>query len=269
MSTRPTPEISGRGVSAAAVAVPSEHGGWSLTLEPVLLGLLVGPSWQGVLMGVVALFGFLMRTPGKIVFVDRRRGRRTERAVVARRVLRAEVFVAVVLFGTVVLASDSSFIWPLVAAIPLLAVELWYDVRSRSRRLIPELAGTVGVGSVATAVALLGGIGASVAIGLWLAVAARSVGAVLFVRLQLRRAKSQPFSLASSDRTQIATIVAMALGVWFGAATWPGLAAIAAVAAAHIGLARRPPPTAPMVGAQQVVFGLFIVLTVGLAAIAP
>lgn len=28
-----------------AVAIPTEHGGWSLTLEPVLLGLLV--AWLG------------------------------------------------------------------------------------------------------------------------------------------------------------------------------------------------------------------------------
>jgi hypothetical protein len=29
------------------VAVPSEHGGWGLTFEPVLLGLIVNPSWAG------------------------------------------------------------------------------------------------------------------------------------------------------------------------------------------------------------------------------
>ena len=30
-----------------SVAVPTEHGGWGLTFEPVLLGLIVAPSWAG------------------------------------------------------------------------------------------------------------------------------------------------------------------------------------------------------------------------------
>ncbi len=84
--------------------MPAEHGGWSLTLEPVLLGLLVARFW-----------------------------------------------------------------WPLLAAAPLVAIKLWFDMRSRSRRLLPELAGTVGIGSVAAETAL--------ALGLWVAVAARA-GAV-------------------------------------------------------------------------------------------
>ncbi|MCZ7661545.1 MAG: YwiC-like family protein [Thermoleophilia bacterium] len=27
------------------VVVPTEHGGWGFTLEPMLLGLLVAPGW--------------------------------------------------------------------------------------------------------------------------------------------------------------------------------------------------------------------------------
>jgi hypothetical protein len=47
------------------VAIPSEHGGWGLTFEPVLLGLLVEPSWPGVAIGAAALTAFLVRTPLK------------------------------------------------------------------------------------------------------------------------------------------------------------------------------------------------------------
>src|SRR6478752_5565662 len=56
-----------------AVAVPSEHGGWGLTFEPVLLGLLVAQSWAGLALGVAAVFAFLVRTPMKLVAIDRRR----------------------------------------------------------------------------------------------------------------------------------------------------------------------------------------------------
>ena len=58
-----------------AVAVPSEHGGWGLTLEPVLLGLLVGFSWSGMAIGAATFLAFLVRTPLKLALVDRRRGR--------------------------------------------------------------------------------------------------------------------------------------------------------------------------------------------------
>ena len=39
--------------------MPAEHGGWGLTLEPVLAGLLISPSVQGVLLGVAAVLTFL------------------------------------------------------------------------------------------------------------------------------------------------------------------------------------------------------------------
>ena len=39
-----------------AVAVPSEHGGWGLTAEPVLLGLIVAPSAAGACLGAAACF---------------------------------------------------------------------------------------------------------------------------------------------------------------------------------------------------------------------
>lgn len=42
-----------------SVAVPSEHGGWGLTFEPVLLGLIVAPSWAGVAIGVAAIVAIL------------------------------------------------------------------------------------------------------------------------------------------------------------------------------------------------------------------
>jgi hypothetical protein len=42
-------------------------------------------------------------------------------------------------------------------AAPLVATELWFDTRSRSRRLVPELAGTYGICSVAAMILLAAG----------------------------------------------------------------------------------------------------------------
>ncbi|MGI9616377.1 MAG: YwiC-like family protein, partial [Acidimicrobiales bacterium] len=65
------------------VAVPTEHGGWSLTAEPVLLGLLVAWSWPGLALGLAAMLAFVARTPLKVVLVDRWRNRWLDRSRVA------------------------------------------------------------------------------------------------------------------------------------------------------------------------------------------
>ena len=36
-----------------SVAIPTEHGGWGLTLEPVVLGLAVAPSLAGIALGAI------------------------------------------------------------------------------------------------------------------------------------------------------------------------------------------------------------------------
>lgn len=63
-------------VRLRTVARPVEHGGWSLTLEPVASGLLVAPSLAGPFISLAAVGAFLARHPFKIVTGDRRRGRR-------------------------------------------------------------------------------------------------------------------------------------------------------------------------------------------------
>jgi hypothetical protein len=37
-------------VRPSAVATSNEHGGWGVTLEPALLGLLIAPGLAGVLL---------------------------------------------------------------------------------------------------------------------------------------------------------------------------------------------------------------------------
>lgn len=253
----------------ATVAIPSEHGGWAFTLEPVMLGLLVAFSWPGVLLGLVTLLGFLLRTPLKTVMVDHRRRRKLPRTLLARKVAAAEAGLLVVLLVGLTLGRSLRFLAPLVVAAPLVTVEWWYDIRSRSRRLVPELAGTIGIGSVAAAVGLIGGVSPSVAGGLWLVIAARAMAAVIFVRVQLLRAKQQPHQRTVSDLGQMLAVMVVALGAVAGLVPWVGWSVIVVVAVVHVWLIRRPPPAIAVVGAQQVVLGLFVVLTAGLAAAAP
>ena len=57
----PSPARVGRS-ALRSIAVPTEHGGWGLTAEPVVLGLAVAPSIAGLCLGSAAIIAFLART---------------------------------------------------------------------------------------------------------------------------------------------------------------------------------------------------------------
>ncbi|MGH9095166.1 MAG: YwiC-like family protein [Acidimicrobiales bacterium] len=151
----------------------------------MLLGLLVRPSGAGAAIGAAPLLEFLARTPLKLAVGDRRRRRRRlDRTVLAERVAGTELALLVV---AVVAASFTGQRWwwaPLASALPLFGLELSFDVRSRGRRLVPDLAGAVGMGAVAAAIGWAAGLDAVLAVGLWVVLAARAVAAVPFARTQ-------------------------------------------------------------------------------------
>lgn len=251
------------------VALPTEHGGWSITLEPVLLGLIVAPTLAGFALGLAALLAFVARTPFKIALVDRWRGRTLERTGLATRVAALEIAAIGVLIVFAAATATAPFWWPLAIAAPLVALELWHDMRSRSRRLVPELAGSIGIGSVAAAIALAGGESSGVAAGLWLVIAARATATVPFIRVQLLRYKGLPHELWHSDVAQLVAIGAAAAGVALDIVPVAGALAIGGLAAFELIAIRRPPRRAAVLGSQQVVLGLTVVLITALSVLAP
>ena len=251
-----------------AVAIPTEHGGWSLTLEPVLLGLLVAWSWPGLSLGVAAMLAFLARTPLKLVLVDGWRGRWLTRTTVAAQVAGAELLVLATLVTAAALTADARFWWPLLAAAPLVAIELWFDMRSRSRRLLPELAGTVGIGSVAAAIALADGNDTVVAMGLWIVVAARAAAAIPYARTQVFRTRGRPYQLWHSDVAQALAVIAVTAGWLVDAVPVAAAVAIAAVAMFNVAAVRAAPRPAKIIGFQQMFFGVTAVIVTAIAVLA-
>ena len=247
------------------VALPSEHGGWSLTGEPALLGLLVAFSWAGLALGLAAMLAFVARTPLKVVLVDQWRHRWLDRTRLAATVLVAELVVLAALVAFAVLRADGRFWPPLAVAAPLIGLELWYDMRSRSRRLIPELAGTVGIGSIAAAIALADGTTARLSWGLWVVIAARSIGAIPYVRTQILRGRSRPSPLWHSDLAQFVAVAVGVVGWWADFVPGAAAVAVAVMAAINVVAVRRPPQRAVVIGIQQMVYGLVIVAVTAIA----
>lgn len=250
-----------------AVALPAEHGGWGLTLEPCLLGLLVAPSLAGAAVAAATFLAFLVRTPLKLALVDRRRGRRLDRTRLATRIAAGEGLVLVAL-ATAATALAGPVIWlPVVAAVPFVAVEGWYEVRSRGRRLVPELAGAVGVSAAAASIALAGGASATLAVGLWLVLAGRCATSIPQVRAQVLALHGRSVPAGS---TVAGDLVALALGlaaVLLDDALLAGAVALLAVIALQRLLARRPAPAAKVIGFRQLALGLAVVAVTAAGAL--
>jgi YwiC-like protein len=252
-----------------SVALPTEHGGWGLTSEPGLLGLLVAPSLAGLCIALAAMVAFIARTPVRIVLVDGRRHRLLGRTRLAFRVALIELAVLAGLLVGAFTLTEHRFWIPAVVAAPLLAVELWYDTRSRSRRLIPELSGAVAVASVAAMVALAGGASGELATGLWLVLAARAVSSIPAVRAQIQRARGrvpQAGMLAVADGVAIAA----ALGaVMLDGTFLIGAFGVVIVVTAQRLFAHGTVPAPKIIGLRQMAlgYGLVAVTALGVAVL--
>jgi hypothetical protein len=256
----------GARVRTRTVALPVEHGGWGLTLEPVVLGMLVAPTLAGLFLSVATLGAFLARHPFKLIAADRRHGRRFPRTPVAERyaALYATTAAAGLLLAAT-FADGYAFLLPLLLAAPLAAVQLFYDAKGDSRALWPELAGATALAGVATSIALAGGWPEAPAYGLWAILVARAVPAILYVRARLDRLHGKRASAAPVIAAHLTALAIAAALAW--AQVVPALAAVALAVlllrGAH-GLAEnKRGVTARRIGIGEIVYGA---LTVSLIA---
>lgn len=250
------------------VAVPSEHGGWSLTAEPAVLGLIVAWSWSGFALGVAAMLAFVARTPVKLVLVDRWRHRWLDRSRLAARIATAELLAIAALGIWAAVAATNGWFWvPLAMAAPLVAIELWFDMRSRSRRLVPELAGTIGIGSTVAAIVLAAGESTTLAIGLWVVVSARAAAAIPYARTQVFRAHNRPIERWHSDLAQFLAFAATVAAWSLDAIPVAPMLAVAAIAVFNVAAIRRPVKRAVVIGLQQMTFGVAVVAVTAIAVL--
>jgi YwiC-like protein len=247
-----------------SVAVPTEHGGWGLTLEPAVLGLLVAPSVAGLCLAAGAITAFVLRTPLKIVLVDRHRTRRLPRTRVAERVAAVEAVILGALVAAAIASAAEPFWMPAAIALPLVALELWFDMRSRSRRLVPELAGAIGVSAVVAMIVLADGAGGGLAAALWLVLAGRVVTSVPWVRAQIERFHGHAASAAALAIADVAAIVLVAAAVVLDDAVVGGAVAVLLVIAVQRIVATRSAARPKVLGVIESVFGIAVVVATAL-----
>jgi hypothetical protein len=185
-AAKPQPPERPATVPWRAVALPVEHGGWGLLVEPVVLGLVVAPSAAGVCLAFAAGAGFLARHPLRLWLLDRRKHVRYPRTALAERAFAGYALVALVFLAGAIALAPLPFWPPLLAAAPVGLLALAFDAAGRSRQALPEAAGALALGASATAIALAGGAGAGLAWGAWALLALRAVTSVLYVRARIR-----------------------------------------------------------------------------------
>ena len=94
------------------------------------------------------------------------------------------------------------------------------------------------------------------------------MAAIPFVRRQVRRLKGQPHSRLASDLAQGVAVAAVVVAAILQAAPVAAVVVVVLMALVHMALAYLPPPPVPVLGAEQVVIGLTVVVATALGTLA-
>jgi hypothetical protein len=246
-----------------AIALPVEHGSWGLVSEPVLLGLLVAPSWGGLSLTIGVVAAFLTRRPGSVLRVEWRHTASRRRAISAR-FFAAYGAIAVAGLAAAIWISGPALLAPLTAALPFLVVFLVYDISRQNRSWQAEVAGPTGFAAVAASVAMAAGWPLAEALALSAVVIARAVPAVLYIRARLRLDRDTPSSIPLVIGAHV--LAALCIAALVAAQLLPGLVVVAfliLLARAAVGLSTlRARARASTIGFIEVGFGALTILSV-------
>ena len=237
------------------LVLPTEHGGWGFLLEPLVLGMLVKPSLGGLLIALAALFGFLTRQPLKLAMQDALRRKTYPRTFWCRLFAVTYLTLAAISITGALAISGWRLAIPFAAVAPLALVTLLADARNRSRRLLPELSGSIAMASTAAAIGLAGGLSLIASFSLMALIILRGIPSILYVRTLLTRAHKQ---VASSVPALIAHVVAVPLA-YIAGSLFAVAATVALLARAAWGLTHDV-PRAKTVGWREIAWGTVTVV---------
>lgn len=197
-------------VAAMRLALPREHGSWSLALEPLALGLLVAPSRAGIPLALAGIAGFFLRRPTRLLLQSQPDPRRSL-AMLAWGILLPPALAALLITAH---WGGFSKLWPLIPAALAGLVFIWFDSRGENREGVAELAGVTAFALLPATFASLAGWPSENCLALAAVMLGRSAPTVLAVRTYVRRRKGQSVSSIPARLSAIA-----ATGLLCGLAT--------------------------------------------------
>ncbi len=109
---------------------------------------------------------------------------------------------------------------------------------------------------MATVIVLAAGRSGALAAGVWLVLAARPVGAIAFVRVQIARLRRGVVNTGSSDAVQVVAVVIGVVAVAVERRMLAGLAGLVMLAGFQVMWVRRPPVVAKVLGLRQMALGV-------------
>ena len=257
-------KVNSRRLRLRGLALPNEHGSWSILLEPLIAGIAVAPSPASAFIVMLFAGGFLARQPLKVSLTNLKTGWKMPHTRAAKALaLSFLAFASAGLCGTWILAGPASLLTLAVAA-PLAILQISYDVAGKSRRLIPELAGAAALSSSAAIAAHAAGWSSINALALSGIFVLRLIPSMLYVRQRLVLEKRKQ---ASVSLPVAAHICAIAIAIMMASAgICPKLvvgAFVVLLIRAAIGLSPwRRKLRAMQIGILEIVFGAVTLLSV-------
>ena len=123
----------------------------------------------------------------------------------------------------------------------------------------PSCAERVGVAAAAASIVSAGGRSSNVAYAVWLVLAARVVGAIPFVRVQVQRLRRGSAPVRQSDVAQVASVAVASAAALIDKQLIVGLIGIVGLALVQSVWVRVAPVPAKVLGLRQMALGLALV----------
>ena len=160
--------------------------------------------------------------------------------------------------------SDFHILLPLIIAAPLAVVPIYFDSIAKSRKLAPEIAGTLAITSSAAVIALAGGWSIAASGAIWLILICRWIPSILYVRSRLLLEKGKPYRVSIPViMSAAAVVVAVALAHYDLAPKLAAFLMVVLFIRAAIGLSRYSRRRkAKQIGILEVVYGAITVIVV-------
>lgn len=247
-------------IRTARIILPTEHGSWSILLEPLVVGSAIAFSAAAPWIALATVGAFMARQPLKVLYLSR--SNPTAASAALRFLLIFASFAVIGITAALLLAGPWA-LFPFAVAAPLALQQTVFDLSRRSRNLLAEIAGSVAISSSVAALVLAGGLGLPAAAALWAILVCRFIPSILYVRNRLSLEKGKKYERFQPIFAHILAFAIVALFATVGLASWltAAMFAFLMLRSVHGLSSYRIKMKAMKIGIWEVVYGTLTVIT--------